>query len=191
MCRIAAAGSITTFSGEANLCPRCHKKVYFGKFFLSGRGVGVSASVRGGCWRAHVCSDSREGDIAGKRLASTVSALREVQQDSGCRQPRRGEIRPRPPQVLTLFNSATIYVIPMGSEFIGTALIVCNLAVASNRSLKLRANHCDRNLGGHFTRAAFWRTTLLVFLLSLTGWHGIFPKYINKIMLTLAILSIC
>uniref|UniRef100_A0A3P9MPH8 Cysteine-rich protein 2 n=1 Tax=Oryzias latipes TaxID=8090 RepID=A0A3P9MPH8_ORYLA len=24
-----AAGSITTFSGEANLCPRCHKKVYF------------------------------------------------------------------------------------------------------------------------------------------------------------------
>ncbi|KAM6917737.1 cysteine-rich protein 2 [Lycodopsis pacificus] len=24
-----AAGSITTFSGEANLCPRCNKKVYF------------------------------------------------------------------------------------------------------------------------------------------------------------------
>lgn len=25
------AGSVTTFSGEANLCPRCNKKVYFGK----------------------------------------------------------------------------------------------------------------------------------------------------------------
>lgn len=29
---LISAGSITTFSGEANLCPRCNKKVYFGMF---------------------------------------------------------------------------------------------------------------------------------------------------------------
>lgn len=28
----STAGSITTFSGEANLCPRCNKKVYFGEW---------------------------------------------------------------------------------------------------------------------------------------------------------------
>lgn len=34
---------------------------------------------------------SREGDITGQGLASALSALREVQQDPCCWQPRRGE----------------------------------------------------------------------------------------------------
>lgn len=46
------------------------------------------------CWMCvSVHHNSWEGDIIGQRLASTMSALWEVQQDSGSWQPRRGETK--------------------------------------------------------------------------------------------------
>lgn len=74
-------------------------------FALPGNGVLRNVSeqegvnLRSGCYSVSpglytfVCvfHRSREGDITGQGLASPLSALREVQQDSCCWQPRRGE----------------------------------------------------------------------------------------------------
>lgn len=74
-------------------------------FTLPGNGVLRNVSelegvnLRSGCYSVSpglytfVCvfHRSREGDITGQGLASPLSALREVQQDSCCWQPRRGE----------------------------------------------------------------------------------------------------
>lgn len=54
----------------------------------------VSAMLAHRCWMCvFVRHHSWEGDITGQRLASTMSALWEVQQDSGSWQPRRGETK--------------------------------------------------------------------------------------------------
>lgn len=59
-CDLSTAGSITTFSGEANMCPRCNKKVYFGEYSHTPRkheqkGVNLQRCCYSVSWCVYVC----------------------------------------------------------------------------------------------------------------------------------------
>lgn len=87
----SSAASFSSFSGGPNVCPRCNKTVYFGKHGDDGM-LGTQAEELD-CYQTPLllCFCSREGVVSGQELAPALPALREMQQDSGCRQPRGGE----------------------------------------------------------------------------------------------------
>lgn len=92
------AASFSSFSGGPNICPRCNKTVYFGKHWGGCTRMQEDPGVEefwGVISKKHfffpLCFCSGKGVVSWQELAPALPALREMQQDSVCRQPCGGE----------------------------------------------------------------------------------------------------
>lgn len=87
------ASSVTTFTGEPNMCPRCNKRVYFGECLRPALAWEGSPARPG----VILCPlPSREGDVSGQGLAPAMPALRALWEDADPGRARGGERRAAP-----------------------------------------------------------------------------------------------